>query len=425
MLTLFTRFTAGALVSCSLFAASTAAHGAATCLVDQTPQQVAQVAPGVWLVDFGRVAWGNLSLVSPGGATNSIAVSFGEDLKDGRVNHQPPGSVRYAEAKVSLNGTNPVIAAPPKDQRNTTPPAVLTPTDWGVVLPFRWVEIEGWPGDLSADQVTRRAAFASTWDDNAATFRSSDDMLNRIWELCRYSIKATTFAGVYVDGDRERISYEADAYLDQLSHYACDPDPQMARDTFDRLMKYPTWPTEWAPHMVFIAHADWMQTGDATWLAARYEALKTKLLLERAGPDGLITSNPAQIRRGDLVDWPEGERDGYVFTSVNTVVNAFHLRALAMMADLARAVGKAEEADDFAAREQAELAVFPGKTFRSSAQALSRRRGKRSRLVARQSFSAGVRFGPCAGPPACCFVVGRARDGLLRLRGAISIGGAF
>jgi hypothetical protein len=216
---------------------------------------------------------------------------------------------------------------------------------------------------LEAAQVRRRAAFARTWDDDAASFHSSDAMLNRIWELCRYSIKATTFAGVYVDGDRERISYEADAYLNQLSHYASDPDPQMARDTFDRLMQYPTWPTEWAPHMIFMAHADWMQTGDAKWLAPRYEGLKSKLLLNRAVPDGLITSSAAQIRRGDIVDWPEGERDGYVLTSVNTVVNAFHLRALAMMVDLARAVGNTNDATEFANRERATRAVFQEKLF--------------------------------------------------------------
>ena len=106
------------------------------------------------------------------------------------------------------------------------------------------MEIEGWPGELRPDQIVRRAAFASNWDDDAASFESSDEMLNRVWELCRYSIKATTFAGVYVDGDRERIPYEADAYLNQISHYSADHDIQIARRTFDYLMKHGTWPTE-------------------------------------------------------------------------------------------------------------------------------------------------------------------------------------
>jgi hypothetical protein len=166
--------------------------------------------------------------------------------------------------------------------------------------------------------------------------------------LCRYSIKATTFAGVYVDGDRERIPYEADAYLNQLSHYFTDRDIGMARDTFDHLMKYPTWPTEWAFHMIFMAHADYMHTGDVEWLASRYESLKPKLLLERARADGLLVSNAVQVKKNDIVDWPQGERDGYKHKPVNTVVNAFHIRSLQMMADLAKAIGKGSEAAKYA-----------------------------------------------------------------------------
>eukprot|EP01035_Chromulina_nebulosa_P054019 gene54019-73927_t len=140
----------------------------------------------------------------------------------------------------------------------------------------------------------------------------------------------------------------------------------MARDTFDYLIKFPTWPTEWAPHMIFMAHADWLQTGDTAWLAPRYESLKSKLLSERARDDGLLVSSAAQIKRGDIIDWPVGERDGYVFKPVNTVVNAFHLRALALMADLARALHRDEEAAAFAARERTTRAAFQEKLFDSA-----------------------------------------------------------
>ncbi len=319
-------------------------------LVDQPPAAIRPVAPGVVQVDFGRVAFGNLHLSPPAGAAGTVVVHFGEASSSGRVQRTPPGTVRYAQAAFDL-ASGPAVVAPPPDKRNTThPSAVRTPAEWGVVLPFRWVEIEGWPGPLTAEQIHRRAAFAATWNDAAAAFASSDPTLDRIWDLCRYSIKATTFCGVYVDGDRERIPYEADAYLNQLSHYACDPDPQMARDTFDYLMKKPTWPTEWALHMIFIAHADWMQTGDRSWLAERYESLKPKLLLDRAREDGLLVSPPGAVKRDDIVDWPAGERDGFQHTPVNTVVNAFHLRALRLMAELAGALGKVDEARDYTTR---------------------------------------------------------------------------
>lgn len=333
-------------------------------LVEEAPVKFTTVAPGVVLVDFGRVAYGNLRLAPSADAAGEITVHFGEASAAGRIQRKPPGSVCYATAKATLAGTKALVVAPPADARNTKQPAAaLTPAEWGVVLPFRWVEIEGWPGELRAENVRRQAAFASTWDDAAAAFHSSDALLDSIWELCRYSIKATTFAGVYVDGDRERIPYEADAYLNQLSHYATDSDVQMARDTFDRLMKQPTWPTEWAAHMIFIAHADWMQTGDAAWLAPRYEALKTKLLLQRARADGLLVSTEAQTKRDDIVDWPTTERDGYVFKPVNTVVNAFHLRALALMAELAAALKKDADVADYTAREASTHAAFQEKLF--------------------------------------------------------------
>ena len=339
---------------------ATSSNAAPTMIVVEKSQSIRKLDDGTILVDFGRVSFGNIHIMSPG-ENQSITVHFGEAQKDQRINRNPGGTIRYIKTTAELKGEKSLVA-PPADKRNTTlPAAILTPKEWGVVLPFRWVEIEGWKGDFSEKNIQRNSAFASTWDDQAASFQSSDKTLDAIWELCRYSIKATTFAGVYVDGDRERIPYEADAYLNQLSHYACDPDPLMARDTYDHLMKQPTWPTEWAPHMIFMAHAEWMQTGDQAWIASRFEALKKKTLSERARADGLLVSNDKQQKRDDIVDWPTTERDGYVFTPVNTVVNAFHLRALQLMSELANAAHKPDDAKTYQQQYQKTLAAFQEK----------------------------------------------------------------
>lgn len=330
----------------------------------EAPVAITRIDAQTVLVDFGKVAFGNLKLRTPAGSHGGLTFHFGEAFKNGRIDRKPPGTVRYAMAKVPVGGASSVVVAPPADGRNTKQPeAVLTPSEWGVVLPFRWVEIEGWPGEPAKDDIVRQSAWLASWDDNAALFQCSDEMLNRIWELCRYSIKATSFAGVYVDGDRERIPYEADAYLNQLSHYATGNDISMARATFDRLMDHPTWPSEWGPHMVFIAHADWMHTGDAKWLSPRYDNLKRKMLSERVGADGLVTSNAKQIGHDDIVDWPVGERDGFVFTATNSVVNAFHLAALGQMKNLAEAVGNRRDATDFGERYARELAIYQKSMF--------------------------------------------------------------
>jgi hypothetical protein len=343
------------------------AWSAPTQLVDEAPVSIVMVEDGTVLVDFGRVAFGNLRLISPEDA--KVTVHFGEAMKAGRVDRKPPGTVRYNSATATLAGNTSLVVAPAKDKRNTNydhkPPAIRLPEEWGVILPFRWVEIVGWKGELKPEQVVRQSAYASTWNDDAASFECSDEMLNRIWELCHYSIKATTFAGVYVDGDRERIPYEADSYLNQLSHYYSDPDKRMARDTIDYLMIYRTWPSEWPPHLVFMVHADWMHTGDTTMVEKHYEALKSKILTERKGDDGLIATTQQQIKKGDIVDWPKDERDGYVFTSRNTVVNAFHLRALERMAEMARVLGKEEEAASFEADYHKTLAAFQQAFFQA------------------------------------------------------------
>ena len=383
-----------------------AAHGAAAApvhLVLQPPVQITTVAPGVVLVDFGRVAFGNLRLSPPPGVQGTVTVHFGEALADGRVNRKPPGTVRYSMTRVTLAGAESIVVAPPPDARNTRQPAaVLTPPEWGVVMPFRWVEIEGWPGELRPEHLRRQAAFASTWDDDAAAFRSSDEMLNRIWELCRYSIKATTFAGVYVDGDRERIPYEADAYLNQLSHYATDHDVQMARDTFDWLMKHPTWPTEWAFHMVFMAHADWMHTGDTEWLRPRYEALKPKLLLDRARADGLLVSS-----RG--ADEARGHRGLAGGRARRLRVHAGQHRGQRVPPPRAGAHGgTGRGAREGRARppttrpgNATARAAFQTQAVRCRARRLSRRRRHGSRLAAREPVPARLRPG-----------AGRARSGV-------------
>lgn len=342
-----------------VLAAAPLSYGAPVHLVDEPPVKITPVDSNTVLIDFGKVAFGNLQIIPPTGVNGQkVTVHFGEAFSNGRINRTPPGSVRYAASEMELKGNKPLIIAPAPDARNTKQPeAVLTPEEFGVLIPFRWIEIEGLSGQLRPQDIKRRSSFSKSWKEDASSFESSNESLNRIWELCKYSIKATTFAGVYVDGERERIAYEGDAYLNQLSHYYTEGDTQMARDTFDRLMKYPTWPTEWATHMIFMAHADWMQTGDTKWLASRYPELKAKLHLKHAREDGL-TATPKNEIKNDLVDWPSSERDGYVFKPVNTVMNAFHLRGLTCMAELARALKKDADATDFEKHLTTGLASF-------------------------------------------------------------------
>jgi len=85
------------------------------------------------------------------------------------------------------------------DKRNTGGAAIKMPADIGEVMPFRYCELEGYPGKLTAADI-RQVRVHYPFNDEAASFECSDRVLNDVWELCKYSIKATSFTGIYVDG---------------------------------------------------------------------------------------------------------------------------------------------------------------------------------------------------------------------------------
>ncbi len=333
--------------------------------VSYYPQEVRPIIPvkceyrasNTWFIDFGKAAFGWLEI---DGSTLkhelTLEVRLGEKLSQGRIDTQPEGTIRYASVLITLKqgGKNQRVELSP-DLRNTGDDpqipdcrlAIPLPKELGVIMPFRYAELIGCPGDFPAADGVRMMRVQYPFDEQAASFSSSDERLDQVWELCRYSILATSFAGYYVDGDRERIPYEADAYINQLCHYAADREYSLARRTHEHLLIHSTWPTEWKQHSILIAWADYEATGDLRSLARNYELLKSqKLLNAYTRPDGLIDTGALR----DIVDWPVAERDSYELLPVNTVVNAFHYQTLVLMTRIARALGFPGDAADFTAR---------------------------------------------------------------------------
>jgi alpha-L-rhamnosidase len=312
------------------------------------PVQVVRKAPGHVFADFGRAAFGTLALRVQNPASGQwLTTHLGEARSDPTTVHRDPGgTVRYRELRMPFRTGQTdyrleIPAFVPLYDGHIPMPAYV-----GEVMPFRYVELVNAPDGFEPESL-RQLATHVPFDDGAAHFASSDPVLNDVWELCKYSIKATTFAGIYVDGDRERKPYEADAYLNQLCHYAVDYDYATPRLSHEHLLQHPTWPTEWKLHSVFMAWADYLYTGDPRSLQEHYDVLQAKTLLDRARPDGLLNGS-----RDDIVDWPAGERDGYDMQPVKTVVSAVHYQALVYMADIARALGHEADAADYARRAE-------------------------------------------------------------------------
>jgi hypothetical protein len=324
------------------------------------------------LYDFGNDAFAQFKIrIKSASDGDTLQIHVGEAVDaTGRVERKPRGTIRYRLLKLALQkGEHSYDLKFLADERNTGSKAILMPDYIGEVLPFRYVELE--KNDKTVIEV-QRYVVNYPFNDQASSFKSSDTLLNQIWDLSKHTIKATSFAGLYVDGDRERIPYEADALINQLSHYASDAEFNMAKRSLDYLIYHATWPTEWSLQNLLVAWNDYLYSGDIRTVQLLYPQLKPKLLLALARPDGLIstrtgkqdssftksihfsTFNGEKVLK-DIVDWPQkggfglppsypGETDGFVFTDYNAVVNAFHYQALICMRDLAQALGEKKDA---------------------------------------------------------------------------------
>ncbi|MDV7139073.1 family 78 glycoside hydrolase catalytic domain [Maribacter sp. TH_r10] len=332
---------------------------------------------GFYFMDFGKAAFATMDFTYHAETPHTLTIRLGEMLDgQGNVNRTPPAksNIRYQELKVNVKPGQTTYRIPVQtDERNTRPnKAIPLPDGFPPLVPFRYAEIEGTQSEIKSKDV-EQLAFHTYWDDSASSFKSNNTILNQVWDLCKYSIKATTFNGLYVDGDRERIPYEADAYLNQLSHYTTDREYAMARRTIEYFMQHPTWPTEWQQHVPLLIYADYMYTGNTELIERYYDALKHKSLYELSNEDGLITSTKvdAEFMRKlgfpdgykkpltDIVDWPganfngsetKGERDGFVFKPYSTVINSFFYENMKIMAEFAKILGKTQEVLDFELR---------------------------------------------------------------------------
>lgn len=356
---------------------------------DEYPGLVKKINPNLFFVDFKKAAFGRLklNLFSMTGE-DTVTIHLGERVDGSRIAREMGrSSIRYSVYKLPLMaGTHSYIVKIRPDGKNTrgknaasgVRPALM-PEYAGEVLPFRYVEIENYVHDIDKADLVRQSAYYP-FNEERASFSSSDTVLNQIWDISKYSVKATSFAGIYVDGDRERIPYENEAFTNLLSHYAVDSEYSIGRYTHEHLIMNPTWPTEWYLKSVQMAWHDYIYTGNPLSIERYYDDLKAKTLMDLEDPNGLISSRKGKqteefyrkihfigYKDGkalrDIVDWPHpgilglkenqfGETDGYVFTDFNTVVNAHYYDALAKMSKIAEAVGAQDDVSFFASKAE-------------------------------------------------------------------------
>jgi alpha-L-rhamnosidase len=350
----------------------------------QKPVMISKKNNRKWLVDFGKDAFAQITLQLNTDKADSVWIEAAEALDSNGDIQRLPGNIRYTKRSIWVEkGTHSYTILWPADAKRNSRNPIQMPDYIGEVFPFRYLVISNFSGIIDQSSVNRKMIHYP-FDEKASSFQSSDTVLNQVWDLCRYSVKATSFTGYYVDGDRERLPYEADALINQLSHYAVDAEYSMARRSMDYVIFHPTWPTEWSLQNVLLAWNDYMYTGDDSFLRKYYTQLQKKILMPLAGPNKLISTKAKKQaddflesihmvkdfdgKHGlkDNVDWPQkgnyignekeyaGETDGFVYADYNAVINAFYYRCLVLMSKIAATIGKPGDAV-FYQTEAAEL----------------------------------------------------------------------
>ncbi|MEP2280446.1 family 78 glycoside hydrolase catalytic domain, partial [Maribacter sp.] len=210
-------------------------------ITKNSPIKITQVSENNYLVDFGKAFFGTVELRSTTPQNDSLIIHLGEKLNsEHRIDQEPGASIRYQKIvlpKLQANNVTSIDLIPNK--KNTSGAAILLPDTIGTVMPFRYCEIENLQVPIEDIEIVQKAVH-NNFNDSASYFTSSNEVLDSIWKLCKHTVKATSFTGYYVDGDRERIPYEADAYINQLSHYSVDSLYDMGRRTNAYFIKNPT-----------------------------------------------------------------------------------------------------------------------------------------------------------------------------------------
>lgn len=301
------------------------------------PIEIVEKGEGHYFVDFGRTWVGGLSWrVENGIAGEQIDVRFGETTTaEHTVRYNLHAGNEYREFYTMRDG----------EQQFET---------FGMRV-FRYVEVIGVPEELTTENF-QALALVYPFDREAAGFDSSDENLNAVWELSRNTIEALN-VNFYVDTwTRERINYEADAYLQQMSSLYLMDDLSLGIYSMDYFKQNRTWPTEWPMYVLLSVHDAWLQTGRTEQLHDYYSDLQAKL------PEQWFEESTGLIRKTtrsdgcgsqtdcDIVDWPVSQRDGYQFRQYNTVINALSYRAYRDMAAIAAEIGESADAESYAQR---------------------------------------------------------------------------
>lgn len=331
------------------------------------PKSIEALGKNTWLVDMGKVLTGWFELHIPQlAAGHEITVTYSDYMgRDGRIEEQGESDIYIASGK----------------------PGGDTFCNKFNHHAFRYVKITNLPDKPMNKQI--KAYLVHGDYQSASSFRCSDNELNAIHDMVKYTISCLTFGGYQVDCPHlERAGYGGDG----------NSSTNVSQTMYDMAPTYMNWLQTWhdsmreggsLPHVGpnpgaggggpywcgFMVLAPWrtyVNYNDPRLIERYYGSMKEWLgYVDKYTVDGLLKRWPdLPYRDWYLGDWlaPAGVDSG-AQSSIDLVNNCFVSDCLSALQKIAEVLDKPEEAKAFAERKE-KLNALIHKTFYNEAEGI-------------------------------------------------------
>ena len=294
----------------------------------------------IWFVDAGKEITGNLLLAVEGRAGTQVKIRLGKELTDaGRVRFEMRCNCTYEEIWTLAEG---VCHKIPFDYKAFRYGEIELP--FGVRLLDVALEIRHYP-----------------MEEKLCVLKTENGLLNRIFSLCKYTVKIGTQEGYLDCPTREKGQYLGDALITSRAQVWLTGTVEMLRKAIRQFAQTAFI----CPGLMAVAPGSLMQeigdfsllwpellftdyefTGDREFLKKYYPTARGLLdyFGRYAGEDGLLY----QVKdKWNLVDWPENLRDGYDFPltrpvvgpGCHNVINALYIGAVQTVEKIEKVLG--------------------------------------------------------------------------------------
>lgn len=308
---------------------------------EKKPKQIEQLDPGHYLIDFGEEITGHFAMKARGEAGEEVEILSGEELLGDRK------AVRY-EMRCNCLYRDTWVLSGLEDKFETF--------DY---KGFRYVEVRG-PEKALQPESFHAVVRHYPLNEDSCRFTCSDDLMNRIFEICKNGVKYGSQEN-YVDcPTREKGQYLGDNTVIGHSHMLLSGDLRLYRKAIEQfagssavcdglmavvpghfMQEIADFSLQWPMQLLEY----YRYSGDLEFLQSMYPYAERLLnyfrRYERA--DGLLE----HVRdKWNLVDWPDELRDGYDFElsrpvgpGCHNVVNAFYLGCAAAVNTIRHELG--------------------------------------------------------------------------------------